>query len=162
MATTTATILVGHAHQNHSGINPTHLIKLTENSRPALILQSLEKSNSEIVIIPTLENMFEDILLMIAVYILKAVVPHKDIFNKDRKSMYDLFNNLERFQLYEKSKIAIEKENVKFVVNILDGSHLLTLLKEVNKLPNDFEITTPYVKKEFNGWSRKVETRNFT
>ena len=42
MATTTAIILIGHAHQNHSGINPTHLIRFTENDRPALILQQLE------------------------------------------------------------------------------------------------------------------------
>jgi hypothetical protein len=41
---TTATILIGHAHQNHSGINPTHLIRFTENDRPALILQSLENN----------------------------------------------------------------------------------------------------------------------
>ena len=42
MATTTATILIGRAHQNDSGINPTHFIQFTENDRPALILQAIE------------------------------------------------------------------------------------------------------------------------
>ena len=48
MATTTATILIGRAHQNDSGINPTHFIQFTENDRPALILQAIEgKETSE-------------------------------------------------------------------------------------------------------------------
>jgi hypothetical protein len=56
MATTTATIFIGYAHQNHSGINPTHLIRLTENDRPALILQSLQSNDTPKVIIPTVNS----------------------------------------------------------------------------------------------------------
>jgi hypothetical protein len=57
MATTTATIFVGHSHQNGGGINPTHLIQFTENDRPALILSDMDGKNERNVIIPTVENM---------------------------------------------------------------------------------------------------------
>ena len=56
MATTTATILIGRAHQNDSGINPTHFIQFTENDRPTLILQAIEGESKKVVIIPTIEN----------------------------------------------------------------------------------------------------------
>ena len=78
MPTTTATIFIEHALQNHSGINPTHLIRFTENDRPALILQSLESNDEPKVIIPTIENTIDDIYLTIAVFILKKVIPTKE------------------------------------------------------------------------------------
>ncbi len=75
MATFTAQILVGSPHPNHGGINPTHSLFLSENSRPAWILvdpyPDSGPRNSRIVWIPTLENMLEDALLMIAVYVCK-------------------------------------------------------------------------------------------
>ena len=37
MATTTATIFVGHAHPYDGGINPTHFIQLTENSKTYIV-----------------------------------------------------------------------------------------------------------------------------
>lgn len=70
MSTTTATILIGRAHQNHGGIIPTHLIQLTENSRPSLLLQPIEGPSDVKVVIPTLENIVDDIYLMVTVFIL--------------------------------------------------------------------------------------------
>ena len=87
MATTTATILVGRAHQNHSGIIPTHLIRLTENSRPALIMQSLEGMEDVKIVIPTLENMVDDIYLMIAVFVLKKFENLEHIHNEESKNI---------------------------------------------------------------------------
>lgn len=40
MATTT--ILIGQAYQNNSRINPIYFMRLTDNSRPKLILQPIE------------------------------------------------------------------------------------------------------------------------
>ena len=79
MATTTATIFVGYAHPNHGGINPTHYIQLSENSRPALILHSIDDKEETKVMIPTLENMIDDVYLMIAVCVLKSLKPVKEI-----------------------------------------------------------------------------------
>ena len=99
MSTTTAIILIGQAHQNHSGINPTHLIRLTENDRPALILQSIESKEKPIIIVPTVENMVDDIYLMISVFILKGLNPGKELISKERQSIHDILREQERFEL---------------------------------------------------------------
>src|SRR5688572_19868333 len=88
MATTTATIFIGHAHQNGSGINPTHFIQFTENDRPALILREIEGGTKITVIVPTVENTIDDIYLMIAVFILKQIKPSREIHNLERNSLY--------------------------------------------------------------------------
>lgn len=161
MSTTTAIILVGQAHQNHSGINPTHLIRLTENSRAALILQSIEGNDEPIIIIPTIENMVDDIYLMISVFILKGLSPGKELQTAERKSIYDILSEQERFSLYEKTKDLIMKVKMKVVFNLLDGSHLLSQVNIIKQYPNDFEITVPYIKNEFDAWSGKVTFKEF-
>jgi hypothetical protein len=159
MATTTAIILIGHAHQNHSGINPTHLIQFTENDRPALILQQLEGNADLKVIIPTVENTVDDIYLMVAVFILKCITPSKEIHNLKRNSLYEILDEKERFSLYAETKKLFEKKNIKLVFNILDGSHLLSQLDIIKNYPNDFEVTLPALKKEFDVWANKITTK---
>jgi len=161
MATTTAIILIGQAHQNHSGINPTHSIRLTENFRPSLILNSVEDKEEPIIIIPTVENMVDDIYLMISVFIIKGINPEKEIQTKERKSLYDILSDQERYDLYEKSKTSIQKAKIKVAFNLLDGSHLLNQLDKIKQYPNDFEVTIPHLKKEFNAWSGKVEFKEY-
>jgi hypothetical protein len=159
MATTTATILIGRAHQNDSGINPTHFIQFTENDRPALILQAIEGESKKIAIIPTIENTIDDIYLMIAVFVLKALKPSKKINTITRKSLYEILNEDERKTLYKKTKDILTANRIKVVFNILDNSHLLNLLKQIKKYPNDFEVTLPALKKELDVWSNKVITK---
>jgi hypothetical protein len=161
MATTTAIILIGQIHQNHSGINPTHFIRLTENDRPALILQSIEGNEEPIVIVPTIEHMVEDIYLMISVFILKELIPEKHIQTIEHKSIYDILGEQERFSLYEKTKKLIKTANMKVVFNILDGSHLLNQIDFIKQYPNEYEITLPYIKNELNAWSGKVTFKEF-
>jgi hypothetical protein len=158
MATTTATIFIGRAHPNDSGIIPTHLIRFTENDRPALILQSLGGKYQSKVVIPTIENTVDDIYLMIAVYILKEVQPSKDIHNIKRDSLYELFDKQERLNLYAETMKIIENTQIKVVFNILDNSHLLTQIEIIKSYPNDFEVTLPAMKKEFNAWGNKINT----
>lgn len=141
MATTTAIILVGNTHQNDFGIIPTHLIQLTENSRPALILKDIDGKYETIVIIPTLENTVDDIYLMIATFILKKIKPAKELNDPHGESLYDLFTDEERFNLYKNALEVFQTNNVKVVFNILDGSHLLSQITSMKKYPNDFEIT---------------------
>ena len=159
MATTTATIFIGHAHQNHSGINPTHLILFTENDRPALILQSIDGQTDRKVIIPTVENTIDDIYLMIAVFILKKLSPSKEIHNLERKSLDDILDERERVQLYSDTKKIIEESNFKVVFNILDGSHLLDQVDIIKTYSSDFEVTLPALKKEHDVWAKKIVTK---
>ena len=159
MATTTATILVGQAHQNGSGINPTHFIQFTENDRPALILRDIKGKDSIKVIVPTLENTIDDIYLMIAVFILKLIQPSEEIHNLERNSLYEILKDDERKSLYKETIKVFQNNRLKVVFNILDDSHLLSLLDQIKQYPNDFEVTLPAMKKEFNAWSNKIETK---
>ena len=166
MATITAKILVGCSHQNHGGILPTHLIRLSENSKPKLILTDLGIASDNVmkkkVVIPTLENTVDDIYLMIAVYILKKITLEKDMYNKDGASLYEIFEEKERFELYNQTKKIIESINLKVVFNIFDADCLLKgQIEEIKKYPPDIEITTPSFSKYYNAWKDKVVTREF-
>ncbi len=159
MATTTATIFIGRAHQNNSGINPTHFIQFTENDRPTLILKSIDLPLEHWVMIPTVENTIDDIYLMIAIYILKMLTPSKELNNSERKSVYELLDENERIELYRQTKKIFEETKIKIVFNILDDSHLLSQVDIIKTYPNDFEVTLPSVKKEYNAWTNKVITK---
>lgn len=161
MATTTAIILVGHAHPNDGGINPTHLIQLTENNRPALILRSADGNDEPRLLIPTLENMVDDIYLMIATYVLQVVKSDRPIADPTRESMYDLYTEEERKALYTETLNALQQTKFKVVFHISDGSHLLHLLEQINRYPADVEVTTPYLTKEYSDWTGEVKVTKF-
>lgn len=161
MSTTTANIFIGHAHPNDSGIIPSHLIHLSESSRPAYILHSLDGKEEVKAIIPTLENMIDDLYMMIAVYILKELDPGKPMQTEDRSSLYDIFSKQERLDLYKKTKKIISKYHLKVVFNILDGSSLLYEIEKIKKYPNDFEVTVPFIKKEYDAWTQEVKFKEF-
>ena len=129
MATTTAIILVGHAHPNDGGINPTHLIQLTENNRPALILRSADGNDEPRIMIPTLENMVDDIYLFIATYVLQVVKSARPINDPTRESMYDLYTEEERKALYTETLNALQQTKFKVVFHILHSSYLLRQLE---------------------------------
>lgn len=158
MATTTAFIFVGQAHQNDGGINPTHLIQLTEGNRPALILHSFDSRQQEQIVIPTLEGMVDDVYLVIAVYVLNCIVPPKPINNRNRDRLYDIFSEDERKALYAEVLEALKQIHTKVVFSILDGSYLLGQWERVKKYPNDFEIILPRVRRSFDAWSGEVIT----
>lgn len=162
MSTTTALIMIGHSHPNHSGIIPTHMIRLTENSRPALILQSINSTNSKPkVIIPSVENTVDDIYLMISTYILRKVKPSVELHHKDRLSIYDLLSTQERFDLYDLSKESLTGAGIKVVFNVLEYSVLLNQLNIIDSYSAFYEITTPYAKKERGPFSDILEMRKF-
>lgn len=161
MATTTATIFIGKTHPYHSGIIPTHLIQLTENDRPALILQDLKAINNKIVIIPTVENVVDDIFLMIAVYVYNLITPPKKLDNPSRDSLYELLTDQERIIIYQNVKRAIQGTNIKVVFNILEYSHLINLIEEIKKYSVNYEVTTPFIKNEFDVWQNKTIYKEF-
>lgn len=161
MATTTAIILIGRAHPNSGGINPTHMLQFTENDRPALILHEIGSSSEPEVVIPTVEDTVHDIYLMIAALVLKTVSPLKALSSKNRDSLYDIFDQYERHALYAEARKAIEEYNVKVVFNILHGSHLLSQTDVIKTYPNDFEVTLPALLKEYNSWNGQIEISGF-
>ena len=65
MGTMTAQILVGSSHPNHDGIQPTHWLFLSENSKSAWVLTSQnifeeDITTNQIIWIPSIDNMLED------------------------------------------------------------------------------------------------------
>lgn len=157
MATTTAIILVGHAHQNDSGIIPEYIIQLTENDRPALILQPIGKTETSI-IIPTTENTINDLFLLIAAIVLKQTDLAQKIKINSKESMYDIMSESELEGLYNVAKNQIKNSGLKVVFNILDKSHLLNQISIIEQYDCDFEVTSPYLKREYDRWSGKTNT----
>ena len=124
MGTFTAQILIGQKHTYESGIiNITHTLYLTENGRSAWILSpwdefSTNKENQiKITWIPTLENMLEDAMVMIGLYVLKdkeLIALANQYFQRQYTDNMILYNDItpEGLQeLYEQAR-SIESDSV--------------------------------------------------
>ncbi len=163
MATITAQILVGHAHPNHGGVTPTHRLYLSENSRPAWILapetvfaREGVTQNGKITWIPTVENMLEDALLMIAIHVVRdpTVSEAAERFLRSKSSsLVTLYEDIDRKdleQLYEKCRAA--EINSKLVLTIMDGSTVAGQLKVLEKYRMDVEVCTPRYSRSHSQW----------
>lgn len=168
MSTLTATILVGTAHPYDGGIQPTHMIQMSEGHRIALHLHRFGTDpyvrtftepvvGKRITIIPTVDHIVDDVFLMISTYILGKVKPSNPLHGPDKKSLNDLFSDEELHGLYRQSKASLESLNMKVVFHLLDESHLLTKLDQIECYPCDFEITRTVRKRERSGWSNSEQ-----
>ncbi len=169
MATLTAQILVGYPHPYHDGINPTHYLFLSENSKPAWILvrqnifQERKDDIGKITWIPTIENMLEDALLMIAIHICKdneVIDLARNFCNKIELHYLELYSNFKEFQLkklYEKCRRI--KNYPKIIISIFRGS---TIERQISVLENyemDVEVCRPVYSRLYSPWTEgwKIE-----
>ena len=132
MATTTSFILAGKSHPNDGGINIYHCIQLTEGSAPAytmrawvedeLIYPDIANDKTK-VMIPTIENALDDLLLMIMVWAEKDM---SEVFfaADERIEMYNIAY-ADRMQLYSFCKQIAAKAKLKLVVSIIKSQSLL-------------------------------------
>lgn len=159
MSTITATILVGTAHRYDGGIQPTHMIQVSEGHRIALHLHRFGTDpyvrtftepvdGKRITIIPTVDQIVDDVFLMISTYILGKVKPLFPLHGPDKKSLNELFSDDELQNLYRQSKASLETLNMKVVFHLLDESHLLTKLEQIECYPCEFEITRTVTKRK--------------
>ena len=146
MSTFTAQILIGTEHPYHGGINPTHFLFLSENDRPAWILakENITGENPEagkIVWNPTTENMFEDALFMINLYIEKDKTlitylreNHKKInFNANNISIPEILDKKDLGKIYSLNMDLLKKnKSLKLVVSIFADSSLKDIVKSLN------------------------------
>jgi hypothetical protein len=166
MGTITAQLLIGEAHPNHGGIYPTHVLYLSENSRPYWILTEhnilVESSRNQkpIIWIPTVENMLEDALLMISCYVMKnpnISVTVSQNLNKRKETwvqLYEAFEKEELARLY-----AVNRESsarYKLVMNVFEGSTILHQLKVLEKYGMEVEVTLPVYSRSFSMWSNQM------
>lgn len=159
MSTITSTIFIGHADQYHSGIHPTHLIMLSENSRPSFKVYNIINLKHEITVIPTAENMMDDLLSLVSAHVIKAMPKTVSLKLRKNKTFYEIFDDIERNELYKLSKNILKKINVKVVINLLEESHLLNELDRLKDYDIDYEVTTTKLKREFSVWSQKTEIK---
>lgn len=146
MATFTAQILIGTEHPYHGGINPTHFLFLSENDRPAWILtnENITGENPDVEKIvwnPTTENMFEDALFMINLYIEKDKTliaylkeNHKKInFNTNNISIPEILDKKELEKIYQLNLDLLKKnKSLKIIVSIFADSSLKDIVKSLN------------------------------
>lgn len=150
MATLTAQILVGSSHPNHGGIAPSHYLFLSENSRPAwmLVRQNLFSGKGagggRITWIPTVEDMLEDGLLMVAVHAVK-VGPVIDLMKEYRPrirplrlEMYEDFEPAQRQALYRACREHLTAP--KLIVSVFEGSSIARRLSILKKYMCEIEV----------------------
>lgn len=164
LGTYTASILVGKEHTFHGGIIPTHLLFLSENDVPAWILTEIgdNRSLEKIVWVPTLENMLEDALLMVAIYVLKDREVVGKVENCFKTSLYDhyieLYNHVEeedRRKLYRLCKRIFRKYELKLTFTVMLGSYILNQIKVLENYPVECEVCITRFARSRNYWGNK-------
>lgn len=160
MATMTAQILVGSPHPNHDGINPTHYLFLSENSRPAWILVLANvfhpSSRKKIIWIPTVENMLEDAFLMIAVHIQQdqeIIELTKSLYKNISLDKLELYDCVDRNQLYEKCR---QLNLPKIIISVFKDSTIQGQLEIIEQYKMDVEVCRLTYSRLFSRWSEKT------
>jgi len=122
---------------------PTHYLFLLENFRPSWILVNQNifdqpgVKEKRIVWIPTVENMLEDALVMIAIHVIKnkkIIDLAQKMFENIEVSHVEVYQNLtdtQRQQIYQECR-RIEKWP-KFVITVIGGSSIKRQLSVLKK-----------------------------
>ena len=162
MATKTAQIIIGSPHPNDDGIIPSHYLFLSENNMPSwqLVKENLynEEKNKylKIVWIPTVENMLEDGLLMVAVHVLKnkeileIANVYSDKLESKRLELYSDLDEEQRNNLYQKCREL--SEFPKLIISVFRSSSIERQLAVLEKYKMDVEVCTPIYSRLYSGW----------
>ena len=166
MATLTAQILIGSPHPNHEGINPTHYLFLFENDRPAWVLvdqnifQEERSGFPKITWIPTVENVLEDALLMVAIHIRKnreIAKIAKGFYSKigsRRIELYSNFNESQRNTLYQKCREISDFPKV--IISVFKGSTIEKQLLVLEHYKMDIEVCRPAYSRLYSSWTNEM------
>jgi hypothetical protein len=168
VATLTAQILVGSPHPNHDGINPTHFLFLSENDRPAwmLVQENVFEENrggaGRITWIPTVEDMLEDALLMIAIHVAKnrEVVELARSFNSriemDKVALPSVLEEIQRRRLYLKCRSILDFP--KLVISVFRGSTIDKQLSVLEEYKMDVEVCRVGYSRLSSPWASESTT----
>ncbi|MDQ0253343.1 hypothetical protein J2S74_000715 [Evansella vedderi] len=165
MATFTSQILVGNAHPYDGGIyGITHFLYLSENSRPAWILQGAgDARKRKVTWIPTLENMLGDALLMVGLYVVKdeTLLKMKEkYFHNENSEHIELYRDVKPEHLeemYDRCRQLEDKRKLMF--SVFAGSSIEKQLPTLRKYHFDIEVCLSTYRKEYSVWSGKQEER---
>ena len=153
MAAITALVFVGYSHPNDGGLRPVVTIEYSEGDRPAFTFprHSGDKrdTSSRFVLIPSLENMLDDLLMIIAYREIQdsTVVKYLDSFcneNVEQIGRLEVYKKLtpgQRTELYE----HVKKINCfpKVGICLFNGSELLGTVEHIKEYTMEYEVCTP-------------------
>lgn len=166
MGTLTANILIGSPHPNKDGIIPSHYMFLSENSAPSWTLVKENVDNEDknkypnIVWLPTVENMLEDGLLMVAAHVLKnheILEMAKDYTKKiesERLELYSDLDDAQRNNLYQKCREL--SKFPKLIISVFRSSSIETQLAVLEKYDMDVEVCTPIYSRLYSDWQNET------
>jgi len=167
MGSLTAQIIVGSPHPNHDGINPTHFLFLSENSRPAwtLVEQNVFEPNRAqergTTWVPTIEGALEDALLMIAVHVAETpeLVEQALSFNaKILGPWVELPSELTQEQRAQLIQQCRSMPNFpKIVVSVFRGSLLMRQLPVLGSYRMDVEVCRVGYSRLYSSWRREAK-----
>lgn len=164
MGTFTAQLLVGRAHPYEGGIyGLTHTLYLSENGRPAWILQSLGDSKEPITWIPTVDHMLEDALLMIGLYVFKDEElrnMQERYFTNKNTTYTELYKDVDSKQLEAMRERCRELTcEQKIMISVFEGSSIQSQLPIIKNYDVDFEVCQSVYQKAYNVWNKRREER---
>ena len=166
MSAVTSVILVGSAHPNHGGNRSFAEIDLDEGSRPALVLRwtaPTRRGDPEVfrkfTMIPTIEHMLDDSILMIAY----AVCRHSKVFSKinritknaalesRRLTMYDDFTPKQREDLYAAAKEIDDLPKVTWC--LFDGTTIKSSMSHLKDYRLECEATRSVYSRSYTSFT---------
>ncbi len=171
MGSITAQIIVGSSHPYHGGIDPTYYVFLFENSRPLWILvpqnifREPVRGPRKIVWIPTVENMLEDALLMIAIHVCKnkelirLAKSFSASIKANRLELYSDLKDLHREQLYQKCREI--SDFPKTIVSVFKGSTIEKQLSVLKHYKMDVEVCISIYSRLYSLWARETTVNGY-
>lgn len=168
MATITSQILVGHNHDLSGGIIPTHILLLSEGSKPVWILKSLDimedhKHNFNTVRwISSTNNILEDALLMISLYILKdqlIIERASRYLTSIEENVVDLSIGVSSDNLDELHKICRKlRYDYKLILSCLKGTSLNYNLSILKLYSMEIEVCKTIYSRCYNPFGDNIVT----
>ena len=143
MSEITAKIYIGHLDNDKSFVVPTHQLLLTENDRSCLILSNLDNAKSKhIFIIPSPDNLTDDIFLIISVYILKIFDISIDRDTNKFSSISDILTENDRKLFYEQTKESLKDFDIYLSFYLYSGGSLSSEIEKINSYPANIVISS--------------------
>ena len=169
MGTMTGQMLVGMAHQNDSGILPTHVLYLFENNRPVVQVfsKNIDIMKLELYAIPTVEKMLEDMLLIVSGFVLKDKRIKSELesileLGPEGQKIIEFYelDEEKRQELYKYNQQFLkDKKQVKVTTCIYYYCHLMEQIERIKEYGISYEICKATYLKEYSAWIRDFEVK---
>ena len=163
MSEITAKIYIGHLDNGKSFIVPTHQLLLTENDRSCLILSNLNDVQAKpVFIIPSPDNITDDIFLAVSVYVLKLFDISIDRDTNNYNTVCKILSDNDRKNLYNKTKECLKEYDIYFSFYLYKGGSLSYEVETINSYSANIEIMSIEIisNKTFDGSTGSVYYNN--